>query len=276
MKKPVFIVMGLTLLMLADLGLSQDLANSKSLFKWNGPEANFRAELNTYFEARSQNQPLGSASAKSLDGEGQKSIAKSVLFSLAIPGTGEFYAGSYLKGVAFLAVEAAAWPLYLHFENKGDDLENQFELFADQNWNEEEYWLWLSQESGIDRSDMQGLRQYERDNFTHFLPEEKNQQYYENIGKYNQFNIGWNDTDTGEVADSEIRAEYMLMRKDANDNFQRATNLVTLIMFNHVLSALDAAFTTRSFNNQVTASLRMQNIIYGNKIVPGVVLGVKW
>lgn len=236
-------------------------------------KVDFQLALKKSFETGKEN----SGSVSKMSQKGTKSVAKALLFSAAIPGMGEFYNGSYIKGLVFLAVEAAAWPAYFHFHNKGEDLEEGFIQYAEGNWEPEEYWNWLSEISGIFGSDMDALREYEHENFSHFLPEEKNQQYYENIGKYNQFNIGWNDTQNGYVRDSDFREKYTLMRKDANDNFKRATNFATLVLFNHVFSALDAALTTKRYNKRIiSACLRMKNMKYGNEIIPALALGVIW
>ena len=217
----------------------------------------------------------------------KKSIPKAVLFSALVPGSGEAYAGSYLKGAAFLVIEAAALVGNIHYNNKGNDLEAAFRTYADGNWVENDYWNWMSQVSGIERSDLDGLRAYERQTFSHFLPEKKNQQYYENIGKYNQFVAGWVDVTyqtysldlykSGKKPDSPLREDYTVQRKDANDNFQRATNLATVIIFNHIISMFDAGWTTKKFNQKhFQSQLRIQGLMYNDRIVPVLNLGVSW
>ncbi|MFQ5754230.1 MAG: hypothetical protein ACE5HI_19765 [bacterium] len=246
---------------------------AKEVLTHSAPAGHFRLVLSQYFEKRTQDDQ----SKFTINYPKTKSVAKAALLSAVVPGGGEFYAGSFLKGIIFLDVEAAAWPLYFRFHNRGQDLEGEFQNFADQFWDEDDYWNWLSQISGIDRGNMDGLREYERENFSHFLPEDKNQQYYENIGKYDQFNIGWADTDNGAVRDSEKREQYTLMRKDANDNFKRATNMVTVMLFNHVASALDAAWTIKRRNKRiVSASLHMKNMRYRSEIIPALALRLKW
>lgn len=217
----------------------------------------------------------------------KKSVPKAALFSAIVPGSGEVYAGSYLKGAAFLVIEAAALFGNIHYNNKGNDLQTAFRAYADGNWVENDYWNWMSQVSGIERSDMDGLRAYERQTFSHFLPERKNQQYYENIGKYNQFVAGWVDVTyqtysldlykSSKKPDSPLREDYTLQRKDANDNFQRATNLATVIVFNHIVSMFDAGWTTKKFNRtHFQSQLRIQGLMYDNRIVPALKLGVSW
>ncbi|RMD94695.1 MAG: hypothetical protein D6813_01750 [Calditrichaeota bacterium] len=207
----------------------------------------------------------------------KKSITKAVLLSAFIPGGGEFYLGSYLKSLLFVGVEAASIGGFVHFHNRGESLEAAFQRYADENWNPDDYWDWLSQISGIPRDDMDALREFERNNFSHFLPEQKNQQYYENIGKYDQFNVGWKDTNNGGARDSALREKYTLMRKDANDNFKRATTMATITLLNHVFSALDAAWTTTRHNKRImSASLRFKYVPYNTEWIPALALGVTW
>lgn len=274
MKKNFLLILSLMILGLTYSHLfAEDKNSPKEILINTWQRIDFQLALEDYFMVNFENNQ----SKFNMNHPGTKSIAKAILFSTAIPGMGEFYSGSYLKGIIFLAIEAAAWPGYFHFHNRGEDIEAAFERYAIQNWDPDAYWDWISERSGISRTDMDALREFERDHFSHFLPEEKNQQYYENIGKYDQFNIGWVDTENGDKRDSELREKYTLMRKDANDNFKRATNMATILLFNHVFSALDAAWTTNRHNKQIiSASLKMKSMQYGNEILPALALRVSW
>lgn len=245
------------------------LERAKTVLSRPTAQSSFRFILQSEFEP--QRGPGRSASAAS----GTKSVRKAVLFSAVVPGSGEIYVGSYIKGVAFLVIEAASLSGHFYYQNRGDDLEREFEFHADQNWFEDDYWDWMARISGISRTDMDGLRAYEHENFSHFLPEMKNQQYYENIGKYDQFNIGWQDTQNGGARDSDLREEYTIKRKHANDNFKRATSLITVALLNHVVSALDAGLTTKRLNGK-TMNLRMNGMYYNDEVVPALTVGVEW
>lgn len=243
----------------------------------------FREQLQESIENTSIETTVGKTKP-----EGLKSVGAAVLLSAAVPGAGQFYSGSYLKGAAFLIIEAATLTGYFHFQNRGNELETEFENFADAHWSEEVYWSWVFDECSGDPgwsggcndiSGDQSLRDYEewRSDFSHFLPEEKNQQYYENIGKYDQFNIGWDDTNTGGGEDSPRREAYTLMRKDSNDNFKRATTMATVTLFNHVLSALDAGLTVKRHNRRIMQThIRIQGRLYNREVVPTVTLGMAW
>ncbi len=70
--------------------------------------------------------------------------------------------------------------------------------------------------------------------------------------------------------------DYVNIRKDSNDNFKRVTTLATVTLFNHLISAIDAGFTTRRFNRRIGAKVNVHGMLYQNKIVPAINLGVTW
>jgi hypothetical protein len=87
----------------------------------------------------------------------------------------------------------------------------------------------------------------------------KNHEYYENIGKYNQFFSGWDDADPNNpdiketksgtpIARSPHRSKYLHMRAEANRFKQVASYAISAVMFNHVVSAVDAIFSTTRWN----------------------------
>jgi hypothetical protein len=214
-------------------------------------------------------------------GKPKRSVAKAMFFSAAIPGTGEFYNKSFLKGLAFLGIEVGAWVVYAHYTNLGNEKTDKFESYANLHWSESEYWRSLADDSKgkCSPGDMQCLRDYEHENFSHFLPDNKNQTYYENIGKYDQFNGGWDDSISGEARkrDSNNRELYTRMRKEANDQFKTAALGTSVVLINHVLSALDAAWMAYRFNqSQGKASMGMRMQRYDRELVPALSLTMTW
>jgi len=217
---------------------------------------------------------------------GQRSVGKAMLFSAVIPGAGQFYNKSFLKGLAFVGVEIGAWAVNAIYTQRGNEQEDVFERYADAHWSEEEYWDFIfvscqrdphSAAYNCRRNDLPSLRRWERDHFSHFLPEEKNQTYYENIGKYDQFNFGWDDTNSELGRDSANREAYSKMRKKANDQFRRATYGASVILINHVLSMIEAAYSTYRFNQapaKATMGLEMQR--YGEELVPALSVKMSW
>lgn len=182
---------------------------------------------------------------------------KALLFSVLVPGAGELYTKSYLKAALFFGVEVGAWSMYALYHQKGNDKEKEYEAYANEYWDEDKWSAWFD-----------NLTNQEQAVFSHSLPETKTQQYYEMIGKYNQFLVGWSGVDDNLTStqihekqyDSALRQKYMDMRYDSNNMFKRANTGAYIAMFNHVLSAIDAAWTAKRHNNKlVHTSLRFEN-----------------
>jgi len=248
----------------------------------------------------------------------KKSVGKAVLFSALVPGSGQFYAKSYIKTAVFLAVEVTAIAVNISNTQKGDDKDLEFRQYADANWNEYRYWSyvnWVGSQNEIyaglvvpeDQWEIQtapnggtwylikeeyfnanreeiisNLREIEENEFSHRLPSTKTQQYYEMIGKYpGQFGNAWNDASF----DIDYRPDnvtpsvnfYMDMREQANRYYDMAQYGLMAVLINHVVSAIDAGFTTRSYNRrQVQMEMSYNNIRYKGDYVNMFGVNVKW
>jgi len=257
-----------------------------------------RAELRSRVMQAVGKREMASFNFQSVETE-EKSIKKSFLFSAVVPGAGQYYAESRWKAAAFLLVEVGAIWGTIHFNNQGFALEDKYEAYADEKWNEDKYWEWIEQEWQRNPEGYLTARAWEKDNFSHFLPSEKGQPYYENVGKYDQFIVGWEDfrenTLGGDISNfnyetyktlqyngqkllysSEQRNKYVLIRKDSNNNLKNATTMISVVLLNHVISAVDAAFTTKRFNSRIEGSLNLGGMRYGREMAPALVVGLKW
>ncbi|KAA3663335.1 MAG: hypothetical protein DWQ10_00415, partial [Calditrichaeota bacterium] len=112
---------------------------------------------------------------------------KAFAMSALVPGLGQLYNKNRYRAIGFLAFELAGIFYYINQNNEGNDLEAVYEAYADAHWVENRYWDALAAASGEKRTDMEALRTYESGRWSHHLPEWRNQTYYENIGKYDQF-----------------------------------------------------------------------------------------
>ncbi len=211
--------------------------------------------------------------------------------SLLIPGAGEFYSESYWKAALFFALDVAVWGLAYHFDKKGDRQTDFFQNYADEHWSvvkyaqfSLEYFIpterWNEYSGliapGVDppwkRVNWNLLNRLEREisgtasgrYYSHTLPPYGEQQYYELIGKYPQYAPGWDDQELpyiySEANVSPNFKYYARERGKANDFYNTATTFVTIAIINHVLSALDAAWSAASYNHNLHASVRMQRI----------------
>jgi len=93
--------------------------------------------------------------------------------------------------------------------------------------------------------------------FTHNLPVRPAQQYYELIGKYPQFVGGWDDGGTYTVYDIQHETVsphfrgYRDQRGKANSLYAIASTATYVLVANHVLSALEAAWSAATDNSNL-------------------------
>jgi len=202
-----------------------------------------------------------------------KSPRKAGFLSLILPGAGQIYAGAKVRGLVMIGIEAALWTSYLYHNAQARDKEDEYKAYADRYYDRSRYQEFLDQDvlpyHPKDTPDGDFLR----NNFF-ILPEEKNQQYYEDIGKYDKYIMGWDDwwswyNEKGNRDDkydwlywnnwdssegipnpnSSLREVYKDMRLESNNLFKRAKMMVGLTLFNHVVSVIDAVRAARLHNN---------------------------
>ena len=210
--------------------------------------------------------------APSSSGKEVKSTRRAFLYSVLVPGLGEWYAGAKTRGLVFFGIEAVTLGVWSSWKAKGNDAEDEFRAVADEEWSPENYLTWRN--STISRNS----------SITHALPcstqvrdvyipasregridfgdcdDTEIQQYYELLGKYDQFSSGWTDlvqagtensaqpsrVDSVENFHSATRLTYEVQRNDSNKYLKRASTLSGLILINHVISAIDAARVARA------------------------------
>jgi|WetSurMetagenome_2_1015567.scaffolds.fasta_scaffold19339_4 hypothetical protein len=217
------------------------------------------------------------------DGDNKKSPLLAGLLSAVIPGAGEFYAESYWKAGIFAAIEATAITVAVIYNNKGDVATDEFKAFANENWSARRYAEWLNTyrvELGItndpidlDRVDNKDYSQLNANEsqvnvggkaFSHHLPPYGDQQYYELIGKYHQFNHGWSDSDENSIEWLNNISPNFISYADMHikpDNIYRVANTAIICLYvNHFLSAIDAVWTAAQFNKDLAVKLRLENI----------------
>ena len=232
-----------------------------------------------------------------------KSTKRGFLYSLILPGAGEFYAGSKIKAVLFIGLEAAFWTGYFSNHKKGKDKEDQYINFANANWDIYAYSEYLVAHYGvpIDSTtldtvnntfiviDTPGVYYVGSDTFvmSHSVHPEagtglvKDQQYYEMIGKYEQFRFGWNDYDTTLDASLSFRNFYLDLRHDSNSLLDKANRYVMISLANHLLSAFDAAIAVRHYNrkgekfSEIDIKLRLAEY-NKNEIIPKLTVSTKF
>jgi hypothetical protein len=206
-------------------------------------------------DARSELVDAGSAS----DGSGQSARlgdqpGKVFLMSLIVPGAGQVARGER-RGYLYLLAELAFWSSFYVLDNKGLDERDEYERYADENWNYSAYLDWYD-ENCSDCEDCAG--DYE----CRPLAEYGTQEYYEDIGKYATYWRWWNlDGDEGDIAwdeyslsDLGFRDDYWGMRDDSNTHLRQARYFMTAAFLNHLVSAADAFLSARRGGDEKSSS----------------------
>jgi hypothetical protein len=201
-----------------------------------------------------------------------KSIKRAFVYSLVLPGAGEFYANSKIKAVLFFGLDATLWTLYFNYHKKGKNKENEYIAFADMNWHEDEYKTWWAQ-----------LDSTQKEKYSHTLPDRHDQQYYEMIGKYRQFAFAWDDFDpsnAGPDSMSPKRDYYLNLRAQSNNLLNKAKYSAMFSLANHILSAFDAAISVKKYNkkgerfSQIHLQMRLSE--RNDEIVPKLLMSTRF
>jgi len=210
---------------------------------------------------RFEQAPVGGGAAQDVvevpglepDGVGMRG-ALTVLMSLVLPGAGEVAMG-YKRGYFMAAADIFAWTQVSKYHSDGGDLRDEYIAYADEHYSDEllvaGYFPGGAPIDGGYR-DGQGERYFptigpindidELDNLPLYVTKDEDfREYYENLGKWDQFIFGWDDyirpddppagvtfTWTGDRSVdlqqpwvSAHRETYRLMRDDSNQAFKK-------------------------------------------------------
>ena len=219
--------------------------------------------------------------------------ARPMLYSLILPGAGQWYNKSPAWKIGlFAGIEAASIFSGLQWKKKAEDIRLQYEIFADQNW-DLETWVFntlntpignyadvhingthklilvlsgsLAEQYGnyVSSDSLENNAHWVYTNEVSVL---RDRDFYENIGKYDQFVGGWIDCyglannqlwfevekDVGDSTEIIIstpnKENYVNQRGRSNDYLNMAKYAVSAVMFNHVISALEAVWSTQIRN----------------------------
>lgn len=173
---------------------------------------------------------------------GTKSPNRAFLYSALLPGAGQLYADAD-RGFLYLAAEAALLTGYVVVRRSAQQTrDDYFNLVragvtfdgqgSTDTWNEEDF------EHATDFNTWENI--YVNDGGTPIA----------RVGAYE-----WRDL-SGAGSDSQLRQEALEKRLDSNSRFRDARTLLGALLFNHLISAVDARFAARSSGSSISARLR--------------------
>ena len=178
-----------------------------------------------------------------------------IMLSVLLPGTGEIYMGYYKRGIALAAAEVLAWSGYFYYHDQGLDERQDFENFADANWDFDRWIDWHPDAYPLDLSFAE-LDSIGRGKWTtggswppyhpYFPKSQDKQSYYEIIGKYDWFISGWGDFNPdAQPQDTDLRTLYRSMRKTSNDHLKTADRFIYLSLAARAFSIVETILLSR-------------------------------
>lgn len=211
------------------------------------------------------------------------------LMSFAVPGAGQIYIENYLKAGVFVAIEIGAIILATTYDKKGDDQTVVYKNFANKYWDVGRYAKWtlknlsslnlnldpndyhlFNNEGNVIWSELNRMEGAIGWYYSHKLERFGEQQYYEMIGKYSQFNVGWEmfgDENTEYDYNNDSVVEqfkyYSKERGKANEFYNVAKWAVVTIVSNHIISALDAAWSASRYNKKLNFTVSIEEETIG-------------
>jgi hypothetical protein len=207
-------------------------------------------------------EPLeGELAVSSGDSDRDKSPAIAFLSSLVIPGSGELYLGKK-RGYILPGPDAAFSTGFALLYKEGLDKREDYEDFADEHWDRSGYLVWYSQnceDCGLECDDK--CRPLPD-------PETDKQHYYEDIGKYPQYEEWWDQSQGSSPA---TRSKYKSMRVDSNNYLKGALYFSMASVLNHVGSALESLIIGRRETSEERVSWGFDS----SGQSPGIFFGVR-
>ncbi|MDE3057595.1 MAG: hypothetical protein KGJ59_06535 [Bacteroidota bacterium] len=165
----------------------------------------------------------------------KKSAATAALYSLLVPGVGEWYAGGFESGRYFLGAEAGLWLTYASFETYGTWLQRDARSFAvahsgaTASGKDDQFYVNLANFMNVYEYNDKKLRD-----------RELGKVYDPDAGYYWQW-----DSDTN-------RQQFRAARVSSDRVLNNSRFVIGAIIVNHIVSAINAARIVRNYNKNLS------------------------
>lgn len=125
-----------------------------------------------------------------------KSVKKAFFLSFIMPGLGEYYAkGSWPRVAAPFAIELGCYASLAIIRGKYNDLTTKYKNYADTYYSHSKFDAWYQFILNADTSLLNSRDVFSHSEAYYDAFEDKTNDYYEMIGKYDMFVQGWDDAD---------------------------------------------------------------------------------
>jgi hypothetical protein len=276
-----------------------------------------RAQLALALQEGFEETPQDSLTPLEAEQPGRLIPGRALILSAVLPGAGQLYAKNPVMAGVFFALEVGALVGVASYHSKGMNKEDDYKAFAEAHWDYDDlntnqdylpfasyldYEYYAASQFGKDEDpqsegdnytgDMQQwselswnqkLNYLPQNGFTHEVdPDDMDQQYYEMIGKYDQFGAGWPADGDGPVggytaenpyrdsnhdnwrweADNSYRDAYLNLRKESNDALDMSKNFTMIVLANHLASALHAGFSVSMHNRKMARTQQIEGSLH--------------
>lgn len=173
------------------------------------------------------------------------------LLSAVVPGTGQLVQGQS-RGWLYLGIEAASWFAYFALQNAGDQaLQDAYDYVG----NVESFdarWTWDRYEANPPCGEGLGPRDdFEAEQARlQDLYDNARDDFYSDIGSEDIYACGW--------VDQSARGEYLSMVDEADNFYSSSDVAVTVVVLNHLVSAIDAAKSAATRRKKESRTLSWQ------------------
>ena len=220
-------------------------------------------------------------------GVDKRRIVTSVLLSAIVPGLGEayvWYGSRELSTLAriplFLAAEGFFWHGYFHNHAKGKDYKEYYEKYADEHWSLDRFLLQHPCCENVGGCESyQEYNNLERCDYNFFIytPKEiDEEEYYENIGKYDAFVFGWDDWNGQSDYWTPHRRVYWELRKISDDYLLKGDNFLMYLLVNRVVSMIDAGWLAYRMNRGDNINKGWSIDIKSVRYSPALIIGYRF
>lgn len=176
----------------------------------------------------------------------RKSMPKAMMFSLMVPGLGDFYAGNRGTGKLLLGTEIAIWLGYLGFQYYGNIQTDAFMLFAHENAG--------ANQGRKDEVYFDAVEVYRSSSeYNSYVYEDARLLYPDDPERQNEYvqDNGYFGLDAWEWQEQTKFREYRKMRIATRETYQRAVFMAGFAILNRLVAAVTSSRNVRNHNRRI-------------------------
>lgn len=173
----------------------------------------------------------------------QPSLGRAILYSLVLPGAGDWYAGHKSRAKAFFIAEAAIWTTFFVFREQGDQREEGFQNFATEfagvsgTGHSDEFYSLIGQFNSSDDYEADFKKEHRIDLWPNVSYDAMERYYLENrVSDFQEW--AWYSW--------ELRVDYRDMRSASRLSYRRSDYILALAVANRVVASIFAFHAVKS------------------------------